>query len=493
MARHALRFSSAMRWPIHHGRTMGGGDLETGVPGRLHDIRSHDGSGRRERNPLSWRSWVIIGYLLAALVLMAAWTWSVFAPLGQAASSDQRSSLASIAHTDAAALQALEQANPTMDASGLITLLDANADVRITIISQSGEVLADTVDDPTTMENHGTRPEVIAALAGEVGSDTRTSATDGVERLYVAVPTTYQDEPCVLRVSSLASTIAGMTQSLRTTSLVLLAIGLLIAAGVAVFTIRQATNPVRHLEQVRTDFVANASHELKTPVAGILLLSEAIQTASDDGDLATVGSFATRLNAESTRLQHIVLDLLDLSRLERDDETSPLGTTTDFHSAVSTSLEVHRGEATDKGLSLTLSDSIAANDSCLVPLSATDASLIIDNLLENSIRYTERGAVTVLLDADDTSITLAVADTGIGIPLSDQSRIFERFYRVDTAHSRELGGTGLGLSLVRHAVRRGGGTIELASIPTEGSTFTVRLPRARRETGRKGFSARHPR
>jgi two-component system phosphate regulon sensor histidine kinase PhoR len=459
----------------------------------LRGVRPFGDSARQERGSLSWRSWVIIGYLLAALVLIAAWTWSVFGPLDQAALADQRSNLTSIAHTDALALQVLEQADPTMDASALIEKLSTDSTIRITVISQSGEVLADSVDDPTTMENHSTRPEVIAALAGEVGSDTRVSVTEGVERLYIAVPVSYQGESCVLRVSSLASNIAEMTQGLRVTSLVLLTIGLFIAASVALFTIRRAAHPVRHLEQVRTDFVANASHELKTPVAGILLLSEAIQTACDDGDIATVRSFATRLNAESARLQHIVLDLLDLSRIERGSETSPSGTTTDFHSAVSTSLEVHRGEATDKGLSLTLSDSISANDSCLITLSATDASLIVDNLLENSIRYTERGSVTVLLDADETTITLAVADTGIGIPFADQGRIFERFYRVDTAHSRELGGTGLGLSLVRHAVQRGSGTIELASIPGEGSTFTVRIPRAEKKGNRRGFRVRRPR
>ena len=105
-----------------------------------------------------------------------------------------------------------------------------------------------------------------------------------------------------------------------------------------------------------------------------------------------------------------------------------------------------------------------------------NATLLVDNLLDNALTYTEKGSVRVRLASDGTAATLEVADTGIGIPPADQDRVFERFYRVDTARSREAGGTGLGLSLVRNAVRRGGGTIELESTVGKGSTFRVTLP-----------------
>ncbi len=111
-----------------------------------------------------------------------------------------------------------------------------------------------------------------------------------------------------------------------------------------------------------------------------------------------------------------------------------------------------------------------------VRLSGSDATLLVDNLLENAINYTESGSVHVRVAAEDGHAVLSVEDTGIGIPYADQGRIFERFYRVDTAHSREMGGTGLGLSLVRHAVEDAGGAIQLESAPGAGSTFTVKLP-----------------
>jgi len=235
---------------------------------------------------------------------------------------------------------------------------------------------------------------------------------------------------------------------------------------------------VTHLERVRTDFVANASHELKTPVAGIRLLSDAIASAADDGDMERVRVFAGRLDSESARLQHLVTDLLDLSRLESRGDRG-IVVRTDLHSAVSTSVEAHRTEAERRGIHLELEDHTLEEDNCYALMDASDASLIIDNLLDNAIRYTERGSVTVRFMLDEGYLQLQVADTGIGIPAADRSRIFERFYRVDTARSRELGGTGLGLSLVRHAVKRGGGTIAVESELGEGTTFTVRVPQAR--------------
>ena len=147
-------------------------------------------------------------------------------------------------------------------------------------------------------------------------------------------------------------------------------------------------------------------------------------------------------------------------------------------SVVATSFETRRAHAKEAGLTFTLDNQVPIDSPCRVHLSVANATLMVDNLIDNAIAYTEHGTVEVRLFLEGQTAVLEVIDTGIGIPPADQDRIFERFYRVDTMRSRETGGTGLGLSLVRHAVQRGDGAIELESVLGEGSTFRVRLPLA---------------
>ena len=140
--------------------------------------------------------------------------------------------------------------------------------------------------------------------------------------------------------------------------------------------------------------------------------------------------------------------------------------------------ETRRTRASEAGLAFTLDDQVPIGQTCRVGMSVANATLMVDNLIDNAIAYTEQGGVRVRLSLEGHTAVFEVSDTGIGIPPRDQDRIFERFYRVDTTRSRETGGTGLGLSLVRHAVQRGKGTIELESALGQGSTFKVRLPLA---------------
>lgn len=126
-----------------------------------------------------------------------------------------------------------------------------------------------------------------------------------------------------------------------------------------------------------------------------------------------------------------------------------------------------------------IDDRSTTDDACLANIEPSDASLIFDNLIENAIMYTDEGSILVTFEPHQHDIVVAVKDTGIGIPQADQARIFERFYRVNKARSREVGGTGLGLSLVRHAVERSNGTIEVRSAPGAGSEFIATLPRAK--------------
>ena len=230
------------------------------------------------------------------------------------------------------------------------------------------------------------------------------------------------------------------------------------------------------LERVRRDFVANASHELKTPVAGIQLLAESAQTAALDGDVEQSLDFTRRIEAEAARLKRLVSDLLDLSRLE--SAPAP-GAVTDIRQAVGNALAGHQSAAGRHGLRLDVDLARVAGVDVFAAADPTDVAIALDNLIDNALAYTEQGGATLRVDAAATSVTLTVADTGPGIAPEHLGRIFERFYRVDRARSRESGGTGLGLALVRHVVERNGGSVSVASEVGAGTTFTVVLPRAR--------------
>lgn len=229
------------------------------------------------------------------------------------------------------------------------------------------------------------------------------------------------------------------------------------------------------IDQVRRDFVANASHELKTPTAAVHLLAEAAGNAAEDGDTEQAVAFAGQIAAESERLGRLVQDLLDLSRLESD--TAP-DSVADVRTAIQNAMVGHRVAAAARGLELTLDEGDLKDRDVLVACDSTDLAVALDNLLDNAIKYTESGGVTVSARLEDGDVTISVTDTGIGIPGQDLPRIFERFYRVDRARSRDSGGTGLGLALVRHMVERANGSVEVSSQPGSGSTFTITLPRA---------------
>ena len=229
------------------------------------------------------------------------------------------------------------------------------------------------------------------------------------------------------------------------------------------------------VDRVRRDFVANASHELKTPVAGIQLLAESAGNAAADGDVDQSLLFSAQIHSEAVRLERLVRDLLDLSRLET---TAPSGQLTNIRQAVDNAVVSHRAAATRGGLALEVDVSAILGMDVFVAAEPTDVTVALDNLLDNAIAYTEVGKVLITVTASEKAVKIMVADTGTGIPAQDLPRVFERFYRVDRARSRESGGTGLGLALVRHVVERSGGTVVAASEEGVGSTFTVSLKRA---------------
>ena len=416
-----------------------------------------------------WRRWLFGGYVLVAAVLVAVWGFSLIVPIKNLIEERMQEGMVAVANAAAVALQSSD-----LPASNVLGRIAATDDLRLTLIASDGTVLAESIEDDGVMKNHADRPEVITALSGEVGYDRRVSETDGVEYLYVTVPCAYEGGTTVVRVSRTMKQVNELTTNYLWMSLGLLASALAVAVAAAWFASRRAGMPVKRLEIMRTDFVANASHELKTPVAGIRLLADSIGQASADGDLEMVKLLSERLGKESERLQSLMGDLMDLSRIEDRERASAAGAGCDFGSVVMTSVEAHRAKAEGEGIDLTLHDRLPVG--ARATISATDATLVCDNLISNALAYTEEGSVRVTLAQEGDFAVLEVADTGIGIAYADQERVFERFYRVDTARSRESGGTGLGLSLVRHAVSRAGGTIKLASEPDKGSIFTVRLP-----------------
>ncbi|MDO4538686.1 MAG: ATP-binding protein [Coriobacteriales bacterium] len=428
----------------------------------------------KARGAKKLRAWLIGGYAMLMALIVLIWGFFTLGPITDLTEQQQYNSLEAIARAADVALMA-EDVNP----SAMLEEIANKDNVRMTLISVDGTVLADSSDEPLTMTNHARRPEIVKALQGEVGYDQRVSETDGITYMYVAIPSSYKKANCILRISEQMSQVNAVIGELRLTAMLTLAITLVVVGLIAGFVFTRTVAPMNQLERVRTDFVANASHEFKTPVAGIRLMAESIEQACEDGNYEIVTEFSKRLQRESIRLQRLVGDLMDLSRIEGDTAGHGMTDTCDFAAVVATTYESRLQRARDKGLDFVLDDRSEGDNSCRVVLSGTNAYLLVDNLVDNALTYTEEGSVSVSVGNDGDEVVLVVADTGIGIPLAEQGRVFERFYRVDTARSRESGGTGLGLALVRHAVERAGGTITLESELDKGTTFTVRLPRVK--------------
>jgi two-component system sensor histidine kinase SenX3 len=242
------------------------------------------------------------------------------------------------------------------------------------------------------------------------------------------------------------------------------------------------------LEEVRRDFVANVSHELKTPVAAMALLAEAVADGADEPD--TVRRFADRLLHESQRLVALVTELLTLSRLQGADplpELSAVEVDAVIAEAVSRTATV----AENSGITVIVgnpSDRLVLGDRPMLVTALT-------NLIDNAVHYSPSGtSVSISTGLRDGQVEIAVTDRGIGIPAEHQDRVFERFFRVDPARSRATGGTGLGLAIVKHVAANHGGTASVWSRPGTGSTFTLRLPAhpgISAETALRGSGAQH--
>ena len=223
-------------------------------------------------------------------------------------------------------------------------------------------------------------------------------------------------------------------------------------------------------ERQRRRFVSDASHELKTPLASIRLLSDSI-VQTENMDVETMREFVSDIGNEAERLQHMTEDLLSLSRM--DDDIKIVPEPVDVKKSVLDAMALLRPVAAEKQVALH-SD---LDDGCIVLATKDNMHHIVFNLLENAVKYNfPEGSVTASLHAADGSVQLSVADTGVGIPEDERYNIFGRFYRIDKARSREAGGSGLGLSIVHDAVKAHGGTIQVGANEPHGSVFIVTFP-----------------
>ena len=347
-----------------------------------------------------------------------------------------------------------EQMDEITDARRLQDLILSSMEEGILLADSAGGI----VFGNAAAEAHlGRLPEGVATLPPGLRSAVTEAKTDGIP------------VPVETDLGAPARTLRGLASPVGSEGSVLL-------------VLRDVTEAKR-LDSVRRDFVTNASHELKTPAAAIQAIAETISRATTS-DPEVIPRFADQLEREAIRLSRIVSDLLDLSRLESGSEL-----VSDVRIDDIAREETARFRASAEEAGLTLELEIAPTER--VRGSARDLSLLVRNLVDNAIRWTRPGgSVRVSVASEDGETRLEVADSGIGIPSRDLSRIFERFYRVDRARSRDTGGTGLGLSIVRHVAENHGGSVSVESELGRGTTFEVRLPAVR--TARNGAPTEGP-
>jgi signal transduction histidine kinase len=404
-----------------------------------------------------------------------------------------------------------------------IEALAEKLDLRITVIDKQGKVLGDSDEDPALMENHNDRPEIIKAVENGFGQSTRFSDTLEYNMKYVAVRVKNSGDLLgFVRFSLPFSEVQLQLQLIYRTVLFSAIVAIIIALTVAYLLSRSITLPIsrmqdaaqriakgdfsrkvnikskdelgqlakslnimaaelqqrmenlRRMNRIRTDFVANVSHELKTPLTLIKGYIETLQDkAMNDKDKAH--RFISIIKEHTNRLENIIEDLLSLSELELskdclsktefnlkklvDEVTLSFGYTLDSkHHSLSVDLQGHDFR---------------------IKADRDKIEQVIVNLIDNAIKYTNQaGKINILLIEHQNDITLIVEDNGIGIPKDDIDRVFERFYRVDKARSREQGGTGLGLGIAKHIILAHKGQISIESEINQGTKVFIKLPKS---------------
>ena len=454
-----------------------------------------------------------IAIIIAVLVLMNTYPLTVSEDLVFRSKEATLKSSVSVMTTALTGLEELSEEN----VASALTVAEESGISRILVTDAAGRILYDTRETDSALGRYGFYTEIVQALHGNdvfyVAFD------DGAFRSRCASPVIYHSQTIgAVYAYEYDTEQATLLQNLKNTLLriseailvFVVVLSLLLSRvltrrfGLLAGAIRQMregdysqrasvgghdeiaeianefnsmADRLQTNEDARRRFVADASHELKTPLAGIRLLSDSI-LQTEDMDSSTVREFVGDIEQESERLTRITEDLLRLTRL--DSGAVEAAEPTDVAPVIERAVHMLRLVAEEREVDL----SYEIEREGVVLASADEAHQIVYNLTENGIKYNRPGGfVRVRLGGDDASVVLTVEDDGIGIPAEDLPRIFDRFYRVDKMRSRAYGGTGLGLAIVSDTVRRRGGTVEAAARMGGGSVFTVRLPRVYREGG----------
>jgi two-component system phosphate regulon sensor histidine kinase PhoR len=474
-----------------------------------------------KRSKLFWQLyhsylWISIGVLLL-IAIIAAYTFKYFAINQQLVSLNSRAKLFS----DTVKEKIISGSTDDLDL--LSKSLGEESGTRISVILVNGSIIADTANNVKHLENHADRPEILDAIKGGFGSSIRYSSTLNTEMMYVAIPVKKSNE-----IIAILRTAVSIEELNTTINKMLLVIGLVsglfivLAALISLYLSRRIGTPLKEmakkferianhdftgdlllsrydseemevlasainnlsidfqgkleeiykLENMRREFVANVSHELKTPITSIKGFVETlIDGAINDKDEAE--NFLKIVLRQADRLDSIINDLLSISRLESDAghdemiiESSPVA------HAVNGAIDACLSKAKSNNIKL---DVICdQNLEAKIDIQLLEQALI--NLIDNAIKYSgTTDPVVVRASKKESKVIISIKDSGIGIPSKHQSRIFERFYRVDKGRSREKGGTGLGLSIVKHIVALHKGEIEMKSKLGEGTEFLIIL------------------
>ena len=374
---------------------------------------------------------------------------------------------------------------------------DNNSDMRVTLISDNGSAIYDSMVDATKLENHLERPEIQDALKTGSGEGSRDSETIGTRIYYYAVRLS---DGSVLRLSQPTNVIFGMMISIVPIAFIILILVIGASFVISKGLTKRIMGPINKVnindigsveiydelkpffarianeneekaatEKMRREFTANVSHELKTPLTTISGYAQMINNGMAKQE--DVAEFGRKIEKESDRLLTLIDDIINLSNLdERTGIENP--ERVDLSLVTEEAIYILEKAAKERGIQIFYSRTPA-----FVKGNSTLISELVYNLIDNAIKYNkENGRITVFVGETAAGVELYVKDTGIGIPHEDKDRIFERFYRVDKSHSKKVGGTGLGLSIVKHVCACHKAQIRVKSILGKGTTFYVTFP-----------------
>ena len=340
--------------------------------------------------------------------------------------------------------------------------------IRITVIDKEGNVLGESRGAGELMDNHLDREEVQKALQGDSNSIIRRSDTFDVDYCYCAVPVESGNFQRVIRTAIPLQELQDMDDEfVRSTLMAVVILAALIFFLGMYF--RKYVLAMKKVENMRREFVSNVTHELKTPLTSIKGFVETLKAGAIE-DPKIAHKFLDIIEIESDRLSNLISDTLLLSEIEskKDTKREPC----DVNAVITEVVELLQPKVKEHVRLIFHPDSSVCPYSC----NRDRLKQLLINLVDNGLKATEFGAVTITCRSTVSHLVIEVSDTGIGMEEEQLDRIFERFYRVDKGRSKAQGGTGLGLSIVKHIVELYNGTIEVASKPGVGTEFTVKLP-----------------